>query len=88
MLSKYPDVKQDSRLFQKGISGLWMLRRLKKLGASKTEMIDVYFKQIRCILELAVAVWTPGLTKAESSQIERVHECALEVNMSGGKELP
>ena len=32
---------------QKGFSRLWMLRRLKKLGASKTEMIDVYFKQIR-----------------------------------------
>jgi hypothetical protein len=56
-----------------------MLRRLKKLGASKTEMIDVYFKQIRCVLELAVAVWTPGLTKAESNQIERVQKCALHV---------
>ena len=64
---------------QKGFSRLWMLRRLKKLGASNTEMIDVYFKQIRCVLELAVAVWTPGLTKAESSQIERVQKCALHV---------
>ena len=64
---------------QKGFSRLWMLRRLKKLGASKTEMIDVYFKQIRCVLELAVAVWTPGLTKAESNQIERVQKCALHV---------
>ena len=56
-----------------------MLRRLKKLGASQTEMVDVYCKQIRCILELAVAVWTPGLTKTESNQIERVQKCALHV---------
>ena len=27
---------------QKGFSRLWMLRRLKKLGASQSEMIDVY----------------------------------------------
>ena len=42
-------------------------------------MLDVYYKQIRCILEMAVAVWLPGLTKAESMQIERVQKCALNV---------
>ena len=44
-------------------------------------MIDVYFKQIRCVLELAVAVWTPNLTKGESNQLERVQKCALHVIM-------
>ena len=66
-----------------GYSRIWMLRRLKKLGASCTDMLDVYFKQIRCVLELAVAVWTPGLTKAESTQIERVQKCALHVILGG-----
>ena len=56
-----------------------MLKRLKKLGAGQSEMLDVYFKQIRCILEFAVAVWTPGLTSGEDSQIERVQKCALHV---------
>ena len=42
-------------------------------------MLDVYYKQIRCVLELAAVVWTPGLTKAESYQIERVQKCALHV---------
>ena len=69
------------QMCQKGFARLWMLRRLKKLGATQSEMIDVYYKQIRCILELAVAVWTPGLTKAEGYQIERVHKCALHVIM-------
>ena len=66
---------------QKGYSRLWMLKRLKKLGASQAEMIDIYFKQVRCILEFAVAVWTPGLTNGESSQIERVQKCAIHVIM-------
>ena len=64
---------------QKGYARLWMLRRLAKLGASQDEMVDVYNKQIRCVLELAVAVWTPGLTLGQSDQIERVQKCALHV---------
>ena len=30
---------------------LWCLRRLKKLGANHADLLDVYFKQIRSILE-------------------------------------
>ena len=45
----------------------------------KTDMLDVFYKQIRCVLELAVAVWVPGLTLAESMQIERVQKCSLHV---------
>ena len=56
-----------------------MLRRLRRLGASRTDMLDVYYKQKRCVLEMAVVVWTPGLTKSESVQIERVQKCALHV---------
>ena len=64
---------------QKAYSRLWMIKRLKKLGADELELTDVYYKQIRCVLELAVAVWTPGLTKSQSQQIERVQKCALHV---------
>ena len=63
----------------KGYSRIWMLRRLSKLGANTDDMLNVYNKQIRCILELAVPVWTPGLTKQEIYQIERVQKCALHV---------
>ena len=33
---------------------LWMLRRLKNLGANSIDLVEVYTKQIRCVLELAV----------------------------------
>ena len=64
-----------NNMCQKGYARIWMLKRLKKLGASQNEIKDVYFKQIRCVLELAVTVWTPGLTKGESHQIENPEMC-------------
>jgi hypothetical protein len=51
---------------------LWMLRRLKPQGASDEELLDVYDKQIRCMLEFSTPVWTSGLNQAEETQIERV----------------
>ena len=62
---------------QKGYERLWMLRRLKGLGATEVEMLDVYMKQVRSVLELAVPVWQPALTQQEARQIERVQRCAL-----------
>ena len=64
---------------QKGYSRLWMLRRLKGLGASKVELLDVYRKQVLCVMEMAVAAWAAGLSKGESRQIERVQKCALSI---------
>ena len=56
---------------QKGYKRLWMLRRLKGLGASLEESKDVYIKQVRSVMELAVSVWQPALTNQEVKQIER-----------------
>ena len=39
---------------------LWMLRNLKRHGASTADLVDVYMKPVRCVLELAVSVWNPG----------------------------
>ena len=38
----------------KAYTRLWILRRLKTLGASSLDLLDVYIKQVRSILELAV----------------------------------
>ena len=64
---------------QNGYARLWMLRWQKGLGASSEEMLDVYEKQIRCVLELAVAVWQPGLTQQETIQLERVQKSAFSI---------
>ena len=65
----------------RGYSKLWMLRNLKRLGASTNDLIDVYVKQCRSILELAVPAWSPGLTVGNSNQIERVQKAALAIIM-------
>ena len=64
-------------LCQKGYKRLWLIRRLKALGASQSELLDVYVKQVRSILELGVPVWHPGLTQHEVRQLERVQKCAF-----------
>ena len=59
---------------EKAYKRIWMLRRLKSIGATNEELVDVYCKQIRSVLELAVPVWTAGLTASQAAQIERVQK--------------
>ena len=58
---------------------LWCLRRLKNFGAETQDLLEVYLKQIRCLLEYAVAVWQPSLTYEDSIKIERVQKSALSI---------
>ena len=50
---------------------------MKKSGLSKAELLDAYKKGIRSILELAVPVWSSGLTLDQSMRIERVQKSSL-----------
>ena len=68
-------------LCEKGFARLWMLRRLKSVGANEDELLDVYQKQIRSVLEMAVAVWEPGLSQAECKQLERVQKTAFNITL-------
>ena len=58
---------------------MWMIRNMKKLGVGRSDLLDVYNKQCRSILELAVPAWAPGLTSKECQQIERVQKTALAI---------
>ena len=63
----------------KAFKRLWVLRRLKALGASQSRLLDVYFKQVRSVMELAVPAWHPGLTVSDALDIERVQKAALQI---------
>ena len=41
--------------------------------------MDIYIKQIRCLLEYGVAVWNSNLTVSESNDIERVQKSFLHI---------
>ena len=45
-----------------------------KLDLDIHKMFDVYIKEIRSILELAVPVWHSGLTKQQATDIERIQK--------------
>ena len=62
---------------KKAFSRIWILRRLKNIGASRRMLIDTYYKQIRTVVEFAAVLWNAGLTQENTSQIERVQKSAL-----------
>ena len=66
-----------SFMCQKAYTRLWILRRLKALGVNKSVLLEVYVKQIRCIVEYASPVWSGSLTKCQNNQIERVQKAAF-----------
>ena len=66
-------------LCTKGYKRLWLLRRLKTLGAEKEELVDIYRQQVLSILEFAAPVWSGSLSVADSLKIERVQKAALHI---------
>ena len=54
-----------------------MIKRLKAHGASIEDLVEVYSKQIRCLLEYGVL--NSSITKEESVDIERVQKAFLHI---------
>ena len=66
-------------IVKKAYKRLWLIKRLKSLGANQSELIDMYQKMVRSILEFAVPVWNNSITIAEQEGIERVQKSALRI---------
>ena len=58
---------------------MWMLKRLKNLGADQDDLLQVYLKQIRCLAKYAVPVWNSSLTGVNSAKIERIKISATRI---------
>ena len=71
--------KNTEYITKKGFNRLWMMRRLKRIGASEEDLLDTYTKQVRSLLELAVPVWHAALTVYDRTQIERVQKNAFSI---------
>ena len=61
------------------LNKIWMLRRLKKLGASQDDLLQVYVKQIRSLAEYGVPVWNSSLTGEDIVSIERIQKTSLHI---------
>ena len=76
------DLKWSSNteyIVKKANSRLWQIRRLKNLGADADNLLDVFIKQVRSVLELAVPAWQSSITQADKIDIERVQRSALHI---------
>jgi hypothetical protein len=79
------DLKWNSNtdyICKKAYKKMWVLRRMKVLDLEPAVILDVYLKEIRSLLELAVPAWHSGLTLKQSVDIERVQRLALEIILS------
>ena len=61
----------------------WKLRRLKVLDVDPTVILDVYMKQVRSVVELAVPAWNSGLTLAKVADFERVQKVPSFIILNG-----
>ena len=61
---------------------LWILRRMINLNLGAVKLYDVYCKEIRCLLEYAVPVWHPALTKKDTAMIESIQKIAFKIILS------
>ena len=64
---------------KKAYNKLWMIRRLKLNGANRKELLDIYGKHVRSVVENSAVVWHPGLTKINTTEIERVQKSAFAI---------
>ena len=70
-------VSNTENMVKKANKRLWIVRRLKQLGAQQDDLIDLYIKQIRSVLELAVPAWHGAITQLERMDIERIQKSEL-----------
>ena len=71
--------KNTEFICQKARQKLWILRRMLNFQLNIHQLFDVYIKEVRSLLELAVPVWHSGLTKQQSNDIERVQKLAFRI---------
>ena len=67
---------------KKAYKKMWTLRRMKVLDIEPSVILDVYLKEIRSVIELAVPAWHSGLTQKHAADIERVQRVAVAIILS------
>ena len=56
---------------------MWVVRRLKALGAGKHELLKVLCAQVLSVLQFAMSAWSTLLTGEKSNRIESVLRTGL-----------
>ena len=64
-------------IIKKAYKRMWIVRRLKSLGASTNQLLNVLNKQVLSVLFLGAPAWFGQLTTAEKIHLNRVLRCGL-----------
>ena len=62
-------ISNTENICKKAFKRMWILRRLKALGASNKQLIEVMKQQIISICEVGVPYWGPMITARESNML-------------------
>ena len=66
-------------LIKKAFKRMWLVRRLKGLGASQGQLIDALQKQVLSVLWLGAPAWYCQTTEQERKDIDRVAKVGLRI---------
>ena len=72
-------ISNTENICKKGYKRMWIVRRLKSLGCSNTELIEVIKQQIISICEVGLEWWGPQISRSESNMIERLLKTSLHI---------
>ena len=71
--------KNTKELCKKAYARLTLITKLKYVGTTKEDLLDVYILYIRSILEYCSVVWHSTLTVQQSKDIENVQKLCLKI---------
>ena len=87
MRSDMKTISNTNYLTSKAYKRMWLIRRLKALGASVSQLVDSLQKQVLSVLWLGAPAWSCQLTLEEKKDFDRVAKVGLKiifgVNYSG-----
>ena len=64
---------------KKAYGRLWSTKRLANHCATLDDLIDIYIKQVRSVLEFGVPVWNSSITNGEVKDLERVQKSFFQI---------
>ena len=69
--------ENTDNIIKRAYAKIWIIQRLKQLGAETNVLLLIYYRHVRSILEFAVPVWNGGISKNEVRKIEAVQRVAM-----------
>ena len=66
--------KNTKNIIKKAYKRIWIMKRLKLLGATRNQLLEIYTQKVRIVLEVAVPIWHPALSISDKLNIDRAQK--------------